>query len=66
MIWDLKTVQTIAFSTQIDEPGPILVIGPTNVIYNWEKEIKKFTSKQKVAGIYVGPNRDQLIEKISL
>ncbi len=58
-----KTVQTIAFSTQIDEPGPILVIGPTNVIYNWEKEIKKFTSKQKVA-IYVGPNRDQLIEKL--
>ncbi len=58
-----KTVQTIAFSSQIEESGPILVIGPTNVIYNWEKEITKFTKKSKVV-IYSGPNRHDLLEDL--
>ncbi len=53
-----KTVQTLAFSNQLTEPGPILVIGPTNVIYNWEREIKTFTPKRK-ALVYTGSKRSE-------
>ena len=60
-----KTVQTIAFASQIEEKGPILVIGPTNVIYNWEKEIHKFTKKQTVC-IYTGSTRHDSVETLAL
>lgn len=58
-----KTVQTIAFSTSIEQEAPFLIIGPTNVIYNWEKEIKKFTKRKKTI-IYNGSNRETLVKKI--
>ena len=47
-----KTVQTIAFTTSIEQTAPYLIIGPTNVIYNWEKEIEKFTKKEKNSHLY--------------
>ena len=31
-----KTIQTIAFISQLERREPILVLCPTNVIYNWE------------------------------
>ena len=37
----------VPFANQVKEEGPILVVGPTNVIYNWEKEIGKFTKRKK-------------------
>ena len=59
-----KTVQTIAFTTSIEQSAPHLIIGPTNVIYNWEKEIEKFTKRKKTV-VYGGNNREKLLEKIS-
>ncbi|MDA1354086.1 MAG: DEAD/DEAH box helicase [bacterium] len=56
-----KTVQTIAFCTQLKSPGPILVVGPTNVIYNWEQEIQKFTDN-KTSLIYTGPGRQKFVK----
>jgi superfamily II DNA or RNA helicase len=51
-----KTVQTIALSTRLPGKVPILVVGPTNVIYNWSKEIDTFLPGKSVV-IYSGPNR---------
>ncbi len=59
-----KTVQTIAFTTSIEQTAPHLIIGPTNVIYNWEKEIGKFTKRKKTI-VYGGQNREKLIPEIS-
>jgi SNF2 family DNA or RNA helicase len=59
-----KTVQTIAFTTSIEQTSPYLIIGPTNVIYNWEKEIDKFTKRKKTV-IYGGSQRDKLLPKIA-
>lgn len=58
-----KTVQTIAFTTSIDQTAPYLIIGPTNVIYNWEKEIDKFTNRKKTV-VYGGNNREKLLSAI--
>ncbi|RAP33903.1 hypothetical protein DID80_07775 [Candidatus Marinamargulisbacteria bacterium SCGC AAA071-K20] len=57
-----KTVQVLAFITQLKPTKPILVIGPTNVVYNWESEIKKFAPSYSSL-IYSGANRNQLQEK---
>ena len=51
-----KTVQTIALSTRLPGKEPIIVIGPTNVIYNWSKEIDTFLPGKKVI-IYTGQTR---------
>lgn len=59
-----KTIQSIAFCSQLKGKEPVLVIGPTNVIYNWESEIKKFLPTAKVA-IYSGSNRSALVDKLS-
>ena len=37
-----KTVQTIAFMLSQADKGPSLVIAPTSVVPNWEREIRKF------------------------
>ena len=58
-----KTVQTIAFTTSIEQTAPYLIIGPTNVIYNWEKEIEKFTKRKKTV-VYGGNQREKLLEKV--
>ncbi|MEC8677920.1 MAG: DEAD/DEAH box helicase [Candidatus Margulisiibacteriota bacterium] len=59
-----KTVQTIAFTTSIEQTAPYLIIGPTNVIYNWEKEIDKFTKRKKTI-VYGGSNREKLIPELT-
>jgi SNF2 family DNA or RNA helicase len=37
-----KTVQVLAFIAHIKEKKPILIVAPTSLIFNWQKEIKKF------------------------
>jgi SNF2 family DNA or RNA helicase len=59
-----KTVQTIAFTTSIDQTAPYLIIGPTNVIYNWEKEIEKFTKRKKTI-VYGGNQREKLLPELA-
>ena len=58
-----KTIQVIAFVSQMERQHPVLVVGPTNVVYNWEKEIKTFSPSLKPL-LYAGSNRDRLANKI--
>ncbi|MBV6645471.1 MAG: DEAD/DEAH box helicase [Cyclobacteriaceae bacterium] len=54
-----KTVQTLAMlqhEVETNPGAPNLLVMPTSLIYNWEKEAKKFTSKIKVLN-YTGTNR---------
>ncbi len=54
-----KTVQTLAFLQSMKEheqKGPSLLIMPTSLVYNWEKEARKFTPSLKVF-TYTGTNR---------
>ncbi|MFN4173767.1 MAG: DEAD/DEAH box helicase, partial [Parachlamydiaceae bacterium] len=50
-----KTVQTLSFLTRIK--GPILIIVPTSLLFNWQREINKFCPAMKVS-LYHGANRD--------
>jgi superfamily II DNA or RNA helicase len=59
-----KTVQTIALASTLEGDSPILVIGPTNVIYNWEEEIKKFSPKSSCI-VYSGPTREKHKKRLS-
>jgi SNF2 family DNA or RNA helicase len=46
-----KTVTTLAFLQKLKEDGqenPSLIIMPTSLIYNWQKEALKFTPKLKI------------------
>lgn len=54
-----KTLQAIALLSKVHEEKKkkSMVIMPKSLIYNWENEIKRFSSKLKV-GIYYGINRD--------
>jgi superfamily II DNA or RNA helicase len=58
-----KTVQTIALSTTLEGEGPVLVIGPTNVIYNWEREIQKFAPSLSSI-VYTGATRDKFAKDL--
>jgi superfamily II DNA or RNA helicase len=58
-----KTVQVIAFTSQIEKNKPALVVGPTNVVYNWEKEMEKFWPAAKVV-VYSGSNRTKQLKQI--
>ena len=54
-----KTLQAIALLSKVHEEKKkkSMVIMPKSLIYNWENEIKRFSSKLKI-GIYYGINRD--------
>ena len=54
-----KTLQAIALLSKVHEEKKkkSMVIMPKSLIYNWENEIKKFSTKLKV-GVYYGINRD--------
>ncbi|MBI59923.1 hypothetical protein CL657_01740 [bacterium] len=58
-----KTVQTLAFTSLNNKKGPVLVICPTNVLYNWQKEIKRFLPN-KTSMVYSGAQRQQLLSKV--
>ncbi|MCU0470535.1 MAG: DEAD/DEAH box helicase [Arcicella sp.] len=60
-----KTVQTLTLLQSQKEQGielPSLLIMPTSLIYNWEKEAQKFTPKLKIL-TYTGTYRDKNIEQ---
>jgi superfamily II DNA or RNA helicase len=56
-----KTLQTLAFLQNVD--GPVLVVCPTSLVFNWVAEVKKFTPALKVLALN-GSNRHQLFEEI--
>jgi superfamily II DNA or RNA helicase len=57
-----KTVMTLAFLQSLKESGemqkPTLLVMPTSLIYNWQKEAEKFTPELKIL-IHVGSNREK-------
>ncbi len=57
-----KTIQTLAFLQSQKEMGlaqhPTLLIMPTSLVYNWLKEIEKFTPDLK-AFVYTGTYREK-------
>lgn len=61
-----KTVQTLAFIQHMVESGfkgPNLIVVPTSVLPNWEREAEKFVPKLRRLIIY-GANRENLFKKI--
>lgn len=53
-----KTVQVLAFSSLLAQSPSVLIVGPTNVLYNWRDEIRKFLPSRKVV-VHGGMNRTQ-------
>lgn len=57
-----KTVMTLAFLQSLKEtensPHPSLLVMPTSLIYNWQKEAQKFTPQLKLL-IHTGANREK-------
>lgn len=57
-----KTVMTLAFLQSLKErgemPSPALLVMPTSLIYNWQKEAEKFTPDLKIF-IHAGSNREK-------
>ena len=56
-----KTVQTLALLQKIheaDDAGSSLLVMPTSLIYNWEKEAEKFTPNLKILK-YTGVKRNK-------
>ncbi len=62
-----KTIQTLALLQHLKEKkkikGPHLIIVPTSVLPNWQKEIKKFVPSMKELVIY-GSKRESLFKEI--
>ncbi|CAM2058948.1 ATP-dependent helicase [Desulfovibrionales bacterium] len=61
-----KTIQTLAFLLHLLEQGqrgPSLIVVPTSVLHNWERECQKFTPQIKQLIIY-GTRREGMFKKI--
>jgi SNF2 family DNA or RNA helicase len=62
-----KTLQTLAFLRFIRQTqpgvGPMLIVCPTSLVFNWVAEAKKFTPQLKVLALQ-GPDRHSRFEQI--
>ncbi len=62
-----KTLQTIALLAYIKQKKlsklPSLIIAPTSLIFNWNKEFEKFAPTIKIM-TYIGTKRDEMFNKI--
>ena len=61
-----KTVQTLALLDLLKKEGregPSLVVCPKSLIFNWLREIKRFTPKLKGVS-YTGPKRSKIFDNI--
>ncbi|MBR3664519.1 MAG: SNF2 helicase associated domain-containing protein [Desulfovibrio sp.] len=62
-----KTIQTLSFIQYMVEQnvkGPNLIVVPTSVLPNWEREVKKFVPGLKLLTIY-GARRDNMFRQIT-
>jgi len=63
-----KTLQTLAFLRCVRENqpgiGPILIVCPTSLVFNWLAEAKKFTPELKVLALQ-GPDRHAAFARIN-
>jgi len=53
-----KTVQVLAFLSQLEEDAPILIVLPTSLLFNWQREIERFLPNKAVY-LHHGPLRTQ-------
>jgi SNF2 family DNA or RNA helicase len=53
-----KTIQTLAFFSRFLEEGPILIIVPTSLLFNWKREIEQFLPEASVY-LHHGPLREK-------
>lgn len=56
-----KTIQVIAFLCYLKQlypkkPGSVIIVCPTSILFNWNREIKKFAPNLKVI-LHYGPSR---------
>ena len=62
-----KTLQTLAFLRFIRQTqpgvGPMLIVCPTSLVFNWVAEARKFTPEFKVLALH-GPDRHARFEQI--
>ncbi|EMG35716.1 DNA/RNA helicase, superfamily II, SNF2 family [Desulfocurvibacter africanus PCS] len=61
-----KTVQTLSFIQHMNEKGltgPNLIIVPTSVLPNWERECQKFVPNLKILTVY-GARREGMLKQI--
>jgi SNF2 family DNA or RNA helicase len=62
-----KTLQTLAFlrfvRQQETDTGPMLIVCPTSLVFNWVAEAKKFTPSLKTLPLH-GPDRQAKFEQI--
>ena len=53
-----KTVQTLAFLRLDRGHGPALIVCPTSLLSNWQREAERFTPELKVLRIDGGESRE--------
>jgi SNF2 family DNA or RNA helicase len=58
-----KTVQTLAFLRAHQGTGPALIVCPTSLVTNWQREAQKFTPELKTL-VLEGPTRAALFSSI--
>ncbi|GEM_PF-4513913 len=59
-----KTVQTIAAMLKIAVKGPSIIIAPTSVCPNWERELNKFAPNLKVSRLKEADDRAKTVESL--
>jgi SNF2 family DNA or RNA helicase len=58
-----KTIQVIAFLSTLKTKGPILVVMPTSLIFNWKRELETFLPSAKCL-VHQGAQREQSLEAL--
>jgi superfamily II DNA or RNA helicase len=58
-----KTVQTIAYLIYMQKEGPSLVVAPTSVVPNWQKELARFAPSLKAQVLNECPDRSLTIQE---
>ncbi|TFG16501.1 MAG: DEAD/DEAH box helicase [Promethearchaeota archaeon] len=63
-----KTIQVIAFLCHLkdlfpDNSGSYLIICPTSILFNWQRELAKFAPSLEVT-LHHGPNRNRDLNKV--
>jgi len=58
-----KTIQVIAFLSTLQPKGPILIVMPTSLIFNWKREFETFLPSAKCV-IHQGALREQTLEAL--
>lgn len=58
-----KTIQALTLILSQAHQGPVLVVAPTSVIFNWQREIDRFAPTLKTK-LLAGNNRKQIVENL--